>query len=137
PVRYLRAPGAVGRDRASPSVCRSARVAAGEADGASDRFAKARGRVRLSQRHAPHTPPPPAHGAYRCRQEADLRSRSRNKLNQIRVGLWRTVLHLVQFIAALTMSPSVVQLPARADATSPSRQQAPPIAPTSTASRRQ
>ena len=53
-------------------------------------------RVRgCSQRHVPHTPPPPAHVAYRCRQEADFRSRSRDKLNQIRVGLWRTVLHLI------------------------------------------
>ena len=71
PARYPRVPGAAGRDRASPSVCRSAHAAAGGADGASDRCVKARGRVRQSQRHAPHTPPPPAHVALRCRQEAD------------------------------------------------------------------
>jgi len=53
-----------------------------------------------------------------------VQSCSRAILNLIRVPLWRAMRHLIQFVAALTMSLSVAQPRARTAETSPSRQRA-------------
>src|SRR6516164_6010095 len=66
-ARYLRAPDAADRDRASPSAGRTAHATIGGADGAGDRAGRAPGHVRRSPYPVRRTPIAPTHAALRFR----------------------------------------------------------------------
>jgi len=141
-VRYPRAPEAAGRDQASPNACQTERGSAGEANGAGDRFARARVRARQwryralpSQRRAASTPSSPAHAESRYPSEADLRFRSRHAPNLIRARVpskFSALIHFTAPIAQLSAAPP----PARARVSSPVPQSTQPTAPATTASHR-
>src|SRR5260370_7807524 len=90
----------------------------GEANGGGGGFGGGGGRARrwryraLPLRHrAASTPSSPAHAAFRYPSEADLRSRSRDILNQILVRMWFKSSTLIQFTPPIPPHPAPLSPP--------------------------